>query len=397
MKKLLSLFMFIWIWFAFWNNLWLSWNLWIQNNQQLIWTNKNNNTIDLEKIIDNKVLEKSLNLEKEIVEFKNEKLDWWFNCVFILISLLWLVFAVKLVYDFFQTQKLTKQFIDESQFELDKFRKEAEENILSINKRTDTAIEYIKSMLPKQEIVSNKENTPNLNELLSWLLWESQQSVPVKIADNTDPEDYRVWYNIWLNFLKNKEYSKAIESFDKALELNSSDVNIIINKWNAYKDRGYPDKAIEEYEKILLKNKNNYLALMWKGMSLMNKQQYDDSLDIFEYLISVYPNDIRPYLYKWLVYKSQHDFWSQTLEFNKIFDLVNNNLNKDPDNIDLLINKWLLYINKDSKSVDDYNNAKIIFEKILFLDPWNNNAKNWLSDVNLFLDTNISKNTLQSI
>jgi tetratricopeptide (TPR) repeat protein len=72
------------------------------------------------------------------------------------------------------------------------------------------------------------------------------------------------------------EYSKAIESYDKALEINKKDVNAWNNKGSALGNLGRYDEAIECYDKVLEIDGKNVDAWNNKGVTLdkLGKHKY---------------------------------------------------------------------------------------------------------------------------
>ncbi|HEC80221.1 MAG TPA: tetratricopeptide repeat protein, partial [Firmicutes bacterium] len=62
----------------------------------------------------------------------------------------------------------------------------------------------------------------------------------------TDTEE---WFDAGNRYLKNGDYEKAIECFDRALELSPENDDIWYNKGVAHKRQGETDIALECYEK----------------------------------------------------------------------------------------------------------------------------------------------------
>ena len=87
----------------------------------------------------------------------------------------------------------------------------------------------------------------------------------LEIYDTLDvrmPGNYQVLFNKgYVNLVYLFEYDKAIENFDKALEINPKSIDALLNKGVAYEQKGNYKQAKSIYLQILKDNPNYQLAI----------------------------------------------------------------------------------------------------------------------------------------
>ena len=107
--------------------------------------------------------------------------------------------------------------------------------------------------------------------------WTAYYDLAMFMQDNGDPEkaleiydtldaripgNYQILFNKgYVNLVYLLEYDKAIEEFDKALEVNPKSVDALLNKGVAYEQKGNYKTAKSIYLQILKDNPNYQLAI----------------------------------------------------------------------------------------------------------------------------------------
>lgn len=84
------------------------------------------------------------------------------------------------------------------------------------------------------------------------------------------------------------EYEKAIESYDKAIELNSNHPNAYFNRCCTYYCQENYARAIEDLEKILKTDDHYYKAQLFLGHIYRDKRKYKKAI---KYYSSIPKND----------------------------------------------------------------------------------------------------------
>lgn len=84
-----------------------------------------------------------------------------------------------------------------------------------------------------------------------------------------------------------KEYSKAIEFFEKCINLKSNNFKYYIDRAKVYEKLNQPDLALIDYENSILINKNNITALNKKANILFVKKNYVEAITIFKQILRI--------------------------------------------------------------------------------------------------------------
>ena len=108
----------------------------------------------------------------------------------------------------------------------------------------------------------------NLGTLYDLAMYMQDNGKPEKALEIYDtlnvrmPGNYQVLFNKgYVNLVYLFEYDKAIENFDKALEINPKSIDALLNKGVAYEQKGDFKQAKSIYLRILKDNPNYQLAI----------------------------------------------------------------------------------------------------------------------------------------
>ena len=108
----------------------------------------------------------------------------------------------------------------------------------------------------------------NLGTLYDLAMYMQDNGKPEKALEIYDtlnvrmPGNYQVLFNKgYVNLVYLFEYDKAIENFDKALEINPKSIDALLNKGVAYEQKGDFKQAKSIYLRILKYNPNYQLAI----------------------------------------------------------------------------------------------------------------------------------------
>lgn len=109
------------------------------------------------------------------------------------------------------------------------------------------------------------ENYAIYYDLAMYLQDNGNPDKALEIYDTLDvkmPNNYQILFNKgYVNLVYLFEYDKAIECFDKALEVNSKSIDALLNKGVAYEQKGDFRQAKSIYLQILKANPNYQLAI----------------------------------------------------------------------------------------------------------------------------------------
>lgn len=109
------------------------------------------------------------------------------------------------------------------------------------------------------------------------------------IEINSDDED--LWYSLGNCYSENKEYNKAIESFLKAIEINSENEKTWNNLGASYSENKQYEKAILAYLKAIEINPDDEIAWSNLGYLYNDIEKYDEAINAHLKAIEIKPDD----------------------------------------------------------------------------------------------------------
>lgn len=121
-------------------------------------------------------------------------------------------------------------------------------------------------------------------------------NIPAKIVENIKSYNTKEKRKI-LTFLETGaklsqcgNYTEAISYYDKALQIDPDDTNVLVNKGNALTNLARYKNACGCYDKVLVKNPNSSMALYNKSCIKALHEEIDESLKLLEKAININPN-----------------------------------------------------------------------------------------------------------
>ena len=130
-----------------------------------------------------------------------------------------------------------------------------------------------------------------------------------------------------LSSYKIGEYSDAVSSFDKVLQIEPNNVTALFLKGSSlFKDAKYPD-AVSSFDKVININANNTDALLYKGLSLYNLEKYNDAIAEFNRIRAVEPTNTDALLYKGLSLYNLERYNEAVAYYNRVLEIDPNNIN----------------------------------------------------------------------
>ncbi len=102
---------------------------------------------------------------------------------------------------------------------------------------------------------------------------------------------------VWeLLIIKKNLYDKAIQCYEKAVEIDPNYVSTWISMGIAYESKKEYDKAIECYEKALELDPNHVSAWYRMGIAYSDKKEYNKAIECYEKSLELDPN----YIFAWI-------------------------------------------------------------------------------------------------
>jgi cytochrome c-type biogenesis protein CcmH/NrfG len=124
---------------------------------------------------------------------------------------------------------------------------------------------------------------------------QNQQLTALLQATRTTPDNVKAWTQLGHLYFDTGQYEKAIQAYDKSLELDPSRPDVWTDLGVMYRRTGDPNQAVKCFDRALSINPGHEAALFNKGVVLMHDvKDLDAALQAWEKLVQVNPNAQTP-------------------------------------------------------------------------------------------------------
>ena len=114
------------------------------------------------------------------------------------------------------------------------------------------------------------------------------EKIATESDDNTQLSEY---YKIAMTFYEKSDYEMAIEWFDKALDIEPYDENVLFGKASALDGLRKIEESIKCHDRILERNPDHIDALNWKGFCLLDLYRFDESIECYNKTLEIDPDN----------------------------------------------------------------------------------------------------------
>ena len=202
---------------------------------------------------------------------------------------------------------------------------------------------------------SDKEIFNNAKQLHQSGKIEEAQKLYLKIIDSNQ-NNFQLFFLLGTSFLQIKEYSKAINYLDKAINLNSNFADAFNNRGIALAEIKKYSDAIKNYDQTIKLNEKNFSAYLNKGIALKNLKQYKKAIECYDLGIKLNPKNSEIYNNLGNVFKEQLIYDKAVICYNKAIKL-NQNYAKAYNNLGIIF-----------QAQNKFKDAAINYSKALSLD-----------------------------
>ena len=136
------------------------------------------------------------------------------------------------------------------------------------------------------------------------LMDEGQYDKAINAFDRVleiDPTVYTAWHNKGVILSREGSYNESLVCFNKAIELNSHDKTTWFNKGKSLDKLGREEDALEAYDRALDLDSYFYDALYDKGRILLELGRYNEAYEAYEKASKIKPKDKSVLAYKGVV------------------------------------------------------------------------------------------------
>ena len=177
-------------------------------------------------------------------------------------------------------------------------------------------------------------------------------------AIQLDPNNAEAYNNRGNAYAKGlKQYERAIQDYNKAIQLNPNDERAYNNRGISYRNLKQYERAIQDYDKAIQLNPNLYQAYNNRGNAYGNLGQYERAIQDYNKAIQLNPNYAEAYNSRGFTYYIMKKYDLAFKDANKALQL-NSNLAECYDTRGCI---YLAMKNYD-KALADFNKALSIME-----------------------------------
>ena len=120
-------------------------------------------------------------------------------------------------------------------------------------------------------------------------------------------------FNAGVSFYNQKEFSKAIQAYQKVIEVNPAYVEAYNNLGIVYQATGDLDGALGAYRKSIEINPKYEKGYNNLGLLLMLEGHYEEAAETFQFALAVNPNNIESHINLGILFKKKEQ-WEKAIE-----------------------------------------------------------------------------------
>jgi lipoprotein NlpI len=139
-------------------------------------------------------------------------------------------------------------------------------------------------------------------------------------------KEVEMYYKQGLSFLEQGETKKALEFFDKSLEMDDQYVPSWNDKGVTLLELGEYRQALKCFEQVIILDPVSNMPLYNKGYVLLLLEEYAESVEIFDFFLARYPH--KDDFYKFALYLKAKGHYSLK-DYEKAHELLLEAINKD--------------------------------------------------------------------
>jgi type IV pilus biogenesis/stability protein PilW len=199
---------------------------------------------------------------------------------------------------------------------------------------------------PEKRVIERELAAPTL---------DSQKELTLSSRANDLEHNILTYFNLGVDLYRQREVAKAIQAYQKVIELDPTYVEAYNNLGIIYQDIGDFDKALEAYQKAIEVNPKYEKAYNNLGILYFLNNRYEESAEAFQKALEINPGNIESYINLGILFKKQG-------EFKKAIECFQKALSINPFNGETYYNIGMLY-----EQLEDYNLAIGNYQKFIQL------------------------------
>ncbi len=112
----------------------------------------------------------------------------------------------------------------------------------------------------------------------------------LKAIVEKEPENRDAWVNLGHNYFDSNQYVQAVEAYDKALELDRNDPNVLTDQGVMFRKLGWYDRAVSNFEEASKINSFHTQSLYNLGIVYRyDLNDFPKAIEAWEKFLSIAP------------------------------------------------------------------------------------------------------------
>lgn len=171
-------------------------------------------------------------------------------------------------------------------------------------------------------------------------------------AIELNPQYVDAYYSRGVVYDDKGGYDQAISDYTKAIELNPQYAEAYYNRGFAYDNKGDHEQAIRDYSKVIELKPQIVAAYINRGAAYAQKGDYDQAISDYNKAIQSNPQHAGAYYNRGCTYDDKGDYDQAIRDYTKAIEL-------NPRYSDAYVNRGVVYDNKSNyrQAIKDYTKA----------------------------------------
>jgi Tfp pilus assembly protein PilF len=193
----------------------------------------------------------------------------------------------------------------------------------------------------------------------------STESIGVKnesVKDHSGTSETLTQFNLGIQFYQQRDLLKAIQAYQKVIQLDPSHSEAYNNLGTLYQELGDLDRAFQAYQKSIEVTPRYDKAFNNLGTLLFLKERYEESIEAFQKALAINSNNIESHINLGVLFKKQGQFDKAIENYQKAISLSPLNgethyniglLYEQLEKVDLAITHYQTFIQLSSNTHPD--------------------------------------------
>jgi type IV pilus biogenesis/stability protein PilW len=169
-------------------------------------------------------------------------------------------------------------------------------------------------------------------------------------------------FNLGVQFYNEREIPKAIQAYQRAIELDPSYIEAYNNLGIIYQELGDFENALKVYQKAIEINPRYEKAYNNLGILFYLQDRYEEALESFQKALAINPNNMESYINCGILFKKKGQWdkaiesYQKALAINPLHGEIHYNialLYEQLENVELAVDHYQTFIQLSSKSHPD--------------------------------------------